>query len=322
MSDKISRRIVNAVVCLLVMVAGCGQTATLALRFNPQDLTTYNITTEAEDSIEYEGSLSKNTALEDKCNLNRLEMTFSQQIQSIDDKGNALVNITIEGLKCLIIYQNNSVLNFDSSRENDSNNPLKRLVGQSYTIQIAPTGQVVRVVDANEARIRLRPSSLPSSQGALMLLSDDAIKKRHTVQALPATDRNKLHIGSNWSNINTFSFRQMGLKSYQRIYTLKKIKNINNRQLAIIEMNAIPTSEMAQELHEEQAMGLFSNMFDNIETYTGQLWFDLTTGRIEKYLEELQTEWVMADPNPKNDEEVGVIRMRAVRSHNLEKVRR
>ncbi len=322
MSDKISRRIVNAVVCLLALAAGCGQTATLALRFNPQDLTTYKITTEAEDSIKYEGSLLKNAALEDKCNHNRLEMTFSQQVQSTDDKDNALVNITIEGLKCLIIYQNNSVLDFDSSRENDSNNPLKRLVGQNYTIQIAPTGKVVKVIDTNEARIRLRPSSLPSSQRALMLFSDDAIKKRHTVQALPANDRNKLHIGSNWSNINTFSFRQMGSKSYQRIYTLKKIKNINNRQLAIIEMNAIPTSGTVQELQEEQPMGLFSNMFDNIETYTGQLRFDLTAGRIEKYLEELQTEWIIADPKPKDDEEVGLIRMRAVRSHSLEKVNR
>ena len=327
MSDKISRYIVKAAVCLLLPAAGCAQTATLALKFTPQGSTTYKVTTETEDSIKFEGSLLDDPELKSKSNQrnhNRVEITFTQQIQSIDHKGDAIVNITIEELKCLTIYQNNPVLDFDSSRETDRDNPLNKLVGQSYTIKIAPTGQVVKVIDANEARNAVG-KGLPSSQRALTLLSDDVIKKHHTIQALPAAERNRLHIGDNWSTIEMFSFRQMGSKSYEKIYTLKEIKNLDifrldQGQLAIVQMSAIPSSEMAEELHKEQAMDLFSNMFDNIETYTGKLRFDLTAGRVGKYHEELRTEWITAEPNPKNDEEPGVIRMRAIRSHSLEKI--
>ena len=67
-------------------------------------------------------------------------------------------------------------------------------------------------------------------------------------------------------------------------------------------------------------MSLISNMFDNIETYTGKLTFDMTAGRVEKYFEKLQTEWIIAEPNPKNSKEPDVIRLKAVRSYKLEKV--
>jgi hypothetical protein len=155
-----------------------------------------------------------------------------------------------------------------------------------------------------------------------MLLSEDEIKKRHSISALPDPGGNTINIGDKWSSLSTFSFRQMGPKAYERIYTLKKIKNVNNRQLAIVEMNAVPSSETARLLHQEQAMNIISNLFDNIETYTGRLWFDLTTGRIEKYLETLQTEWIMANPNPKKNEEPGVIRMKAMRFYGIEKIER
>ncbi len=322
MLDKTSIVILTAVACLLLPAAGCSRSAYLGLKFTAGDSTTYKVITEVEDSIKFEGSLLDDPILKNKPyqrNYSRTEITFAQRIQSTDDKGNAVTNITIKGLKCLSIYQNNPILDFDSSEEKDKNNPLTKLIGQSYTIKIAPTGKLVEVIDANEAR-NAAGENLTPTQRALTLLSEDAIKTRHSIQALPDTKRNTIKIGDKWNNLSTFSFRQMGPKAYERIYTLKKIKNVNNRQLAIIEMNAIPSSETARELHQEQAMNLISSMFDNVETYTGQLWFDLTAGRIEKYLETLQTEWIMANPNPKKDEAPGVIRLKAVRSYNLEKI--
>jgi hypothetical protein len=322
MLDKISIVILTAVICLLLPAAGCSRSAYLALKFTAGDSTIYKVTTETEDSVKFEGSLLDDPILKNKPyqrNYSRTETTFAQQIQSIDDKGNAVTNITIKGLKCLSIYQNNPMLDFDSSEEKDKGNPLTKLIGQSYIIKIAPTGQVVEVIDANEVRNAAGENMAPT-QRALTLLSDDAIKMRHSIEVLPATERNPVHIGDKWSRLSTFSFRQMGPKAYERIYTLKKIKNVNNRQFAIVEMNAVPSSETARQLHQEQAMSIITNMFDNIETYTGQLWFDLTAGRVEKYLETLQTEWIMANPNPKKDEEPGVIRLKAVRSYNLEKI--
>jgi hypothetical protein len=324
MLNKISIALLTAVICLLLPAAGCSRSAYLALKFTAGDSTIYKVTTETEDSVKFEGSLLDDPILKNKPyqrNYSRTEITFAQQIQNTDDKGNAVTNITIQGLKCLSIYQNNPMLDFDSSEEKDKSNPLAKLIGQSYTIKIAPTGQVVSVVDTNEARAAVGDNP-QAAQRTLMLLSEDEIKKRHSISALPDTKRNTIQIGDKWSRLSTFSFRQMGPKAYERIYTLKKIKNVNNRQLAIVEMNAVPSSEAARLLHQEQAMNIISNLFDNVETYTGRLWFDLTTGRIEKYLETLQTEWIMANPNPKKDEEPGVIRMKAMRFYGIEKIER
>jgi hypothetical protein len=87
-------------------------------------------------------------------------------------------------------------------------------------------------------------------------------------------------------------------------------------------MDAIPSSEMAQELQEEQAMGVFSKMFDNKETYTGRLKLDLTAGRIEEYFEKLKSEWVAVDPSAseKDESEPAALRMTATRFYHIEKI--
>ena len=308
-----------SIICLLSFVAGCAQTTGPAMRFAPSESTDYKVITEAQDSIQFEGSLLDDPTIKSKnnqYNLQQTEITFNQHINSIDDKGNTITNITIKGVKSLSVYQNKTTLDFDSSEEKDKNNPLAKLIGQSYTIKIAPTGQVVSV-DANEAKAAVG-SNTQSNQRALMLLSEDEIKKRHSI---PLPDNNNtIKIGDKWSSLSTLSFRQMGPKAYEKIYTVKKIENTNNRQLAIVEMNAVPSSETARELHQEQAMSIISNMFDNVETYTGKLTFDLTAGRVEKYLEELQTEWIMAEPNPKNKKEPSVIKLKAVRSYKIKQI--
>ena len=113
----------------------------------------------------------------------------------------------------------------------------------------------------------------------------------------------------------------MGSKSYERIYTLKGLEADNDRQIAVVEMDAIPTAETAQQLHEQQAAYEFLKMFDNTETYAGQLMLDLTAGKVEKCLEKLQSEWVIVDPWADQDEkEPAVMKMSAIRLYRLEKI--
>jgi len=115
----------------------------------------------------------------------------------------------------------------------------------------------------------------------------------------------------------------MGSKSYEKIYTVKEIIYQNKRKVAIIEMNAIPSSEMAEQLHKEQAPAIFSKMFDNpVDTYSGRLELDLTAGKVEKYLEELRSEWVAVDPTAgqKADKEPTAVKMSATRLYSLEKI--
>ena len=329
----------SAVVCSLLLAAGCApvgkevakpkvelekqipkaaakEVATVALKFSPQDSTTYRIITEAERGIKWEGPLPEEPAFKGGRNHDRLEMTFAQEIQSVDDKGNAIAKITVKELKYSSIVKNSSVFEFDSSKPKDPNHPLARLIGQSYTLKITPTGEVTEVIDTKEAETAVRKGSVPPGI-ALRLLNWETIKDRHGTLVLPDTDKNQLHIGDNWSSTKTFSFGMLGSESYEKIYTLNKIKDRDNRQVAIIEMNAIPASETAK----EQPAELLKSS-DNTKTYSGELELDLTTGKVKKYLEKLQSEWIIASPlaKQKTNQEPAVLTMSATRLYSLEKI--
>jgi len=294
----------------------------LTLKFTPQDSTTYRVIMEAQKSGEWMGSPpSKPSAFKGGNTGNRMEMTFTQQIQSTDDEGNAVAKITIKALKYLATVRDNPVLDFDSSREKDRDNPLGKLIGQSYTIEITASGQVSKVIDTSGTRAAVGDST-SAGNTATTLLSDNAIKERHTIPALPAADKNQLRTGDNWSSIETFFFDMMGSKSYEKIYTLKEIKDTDGRRVAIAEMNAVPSSEMAEQLHKEEATtSFFSKMFDNTETYTGQLKLDLVAGKVEKYVEELKTEWLAVDPSAsQGKEKPDALRLTAIRLYSIERI--
>jgi len=297
------------------------ETATMALKFIAEDSTTYKVVREAQRSIKWEGPLPDDPAFKGGRNRNRIEMTYTQQIQCVDDKGSAIANITVEGLKYYSMTKDKVVLDFDSSKIKNPNYPLALLIGQSYIIEIAPTGEVTEVIDAKDARIAVRRgSSVPKR--ALALLRSDTIKERHRIPALPAADKNQLSTGDNWSGIKTFSFGQMGSKSYEKIYTLKEITDTDSRRIAMVEMNAIPSSEKAEQLHKQQETADFSDEFDSVGTYTGQLKFDLTTGKVEECIEKLQSEWVVVLPSAEKGYDKGpaVLTMSDTRLYSLEKI--
>jgi hypothetical protein len=297
-------------------------TVELALKFTPEDLTTYKVTTETEQSVIWEGpETNRPKSFIGGHSGSRIEMTFTRRIQSVDDQGKAVAEITIKGLKYLVKVRDNIILDFDSSREKDRNNPLGKLIGQSYTIEITASGEVSKVIDVSSARTAVEGSA-SANQRAAQLLSTKLIKEQHSIPALPAAGENQLQTGGSWSNIKTFSFGPLGSKSYERIYELKEIKDADERRTAVVEMSVVPSSEKAKELHKEQVISFFSQMFDNpLETYTGQLKLDLTAGKIEQYLEEFRSEWVAVDTMPgKESEEPDTLRMGAIRLYRIERI--
>ncbi len=293
---------------------------TLALKFTPADSTTYKVITDTDNSVTWESADSeKPKGFTGGHTGRKIEITFTQQIQSTDDKGNAVAKITIKQLKYLAKVKSDIRMDFDSSRQQDRQNPLSKLIGQSYTIEITASGQVSKLIDANDARAAVKGDS-SASKTAVNLLSLEAITQRHMVPALPASDKNQLHTGEDWSSIKSFSFSMMGSKSYEKIYTLKEIKDADNRRIAIARMEAFPSVEYAKKLHKEQTASFFASMSDNTETYTGQLKLDVTEGKIEEYSENLVTEWLIVDPNPKEGERPAALKMTAVRSFSIEKI--
>jgi len=292
----------------------------LALKFTPADTMTYRVITENDKSVDWEGPHpAKPKGFTSGHTGNKIETTFTQQIQSTDGKGNAVVKITIRQLKYLTTIKNDIVTDFDSSRQKDKDNPLSNLIGKSYTIEMTASGQISRLIDANDVRAAIGSVSA-ADKTAANLLSLKAITERHTIPTLPEADKNQLRTGENWSNIQNFSFDMMGSKSYEKIYTLEEIKKVDNRRIAIAQMQAVPSAEHAKELHKEQSASFFADFSDNTETYTGELKLDLTNGKIEEYREKLTIEWVIIDPNPKDSEQPAALKMAAVRSYGIEKI--
>jgi len=334
------------VLCVLLLTAGCTEHAekpaqtkvepqktaaveveseekepiVLALKFTPNDSTTYKLITESDNSVIWESADSeKPKGFTGGHTGRKIETTFTQKIQSTDDKGNAVAKITIKQLKYLVKVKNEITIDFDSSRQQDRQNPLSNLIGQSYTIQITSSGQVSKLIDANDARAAVTGDSTADKMAA-NLLSLKAIKERHTIPTLPASDKNQMLTGENWSSIKQFSFSMMGAKAYEKIYTLKEIKDVGNRRIAIAQMEAVPSAEYARDMHKEQPASFFANMSDNTETYTGELKLDLTAGKVEECRENLTTEWLIVDPNPKRSKRPAALKMTAVRSYSIEKM--
>lgn len=322
-SGKIRNRLAAALICSLLLVAGCAQTSTLALKFTPEDSTTYRVIMERERSVEFEGALSEDKALQGGSTGDKIEMTFTQQIQDVDDKGNSIALITINELKYLAKEKDVVKADFDSSREQDRRSLLAKLIGQSYKIKISPAGQVVGVVDVRAAQAAVKGRA-PANKTALALLKPEVIKERHTILTLPPAGKNKARKGDSWSSVKTFDLGLMGVETYERIYTLKEVKNISGRRISVVEMNAIPSSEMAEQLHKEGPTRSFPDIFGGTKTYTysGQLKLDLTAGKVDRCFEKLQVERVIVDSSvkPGDDKEPDVMRMGVIRLYSLERI--
>lgn len=326
----------NVTMCLLLIIAGCAgpskeaeqvqiepvsqeSPVKLALKFTPQESTTYRLARENDRSVLWEGPEETRKGFKGGQARNRMEMTFEQKIHSVGDEENAIAEITITALKYVTRLKDNITLDFDSSRAKDQSNPLNTLIGQSYTVELTPWGDVTKVIDASDARSAVKGNT-SGHRTASNLLSDKAIRERHVIAALPDPNENLLRVGESWSRIKSFSFDMMGAKSYEKIYTLEEIRNVRKHQIAVTRMNAVPSAEEAKELHKEQVSSPLSQMSDNTERFTGELKLDLTDGNVMEYHEELLIEWFIVDPNPDDDERPAVLRMTAGRLVSLERM--
>jgi len=299
-----------------------GAPVSLVLGFAPRQTATYKVTTEAQKSVEWIGpEAGKPADFADGRSGNFVEITFEQQVQRVRDDGNAILEITIKGLKYRGLIQSRTVLEFDSDRLQDRDNPLAAVVGKSYRLEMSPKGRVVELLDLDAVR-RAVKAGAPEYSVAVRLFSDEIVRDRHDVPPLFALKEGQAHRGQTWSDLKSFGFGEMGLKGFERVYTLKQAES-GDGQTALVEMKAIPSAAMAEELHKRQTAGPMSGLFDSTDKYEGRLELDLDDGRIREYKEEMQTEWVIADPAAMQDTtaQPRALKMGARRLHRLELVK-
>jgi hypothetical protein len=265
----------------------------LTLRLTPKATAIYRATVEQEKSVAWQGAEStKPAGFEDGRTDNRIEMTFEQEVQSVDATGDAVVRITIQALKYSNHIHNRLVADFDSAKPASQSNPLVKLIGQSYTIKLSRRGEVLEIVDAAQARSVI-PADSPAYSVAQRLLSDDGIRDRHMLPPLAALTGEQVRPGQSWTSVKSFSFSMMGSKSFERVYTLRKVSRGDDGPVAVVEMEAIPAA--GQTPGSQAATPLVASL-DTTSDYDGRFVLELANGRVREYSEQMRTEWLMLSP--------------------------
>jgi hypothetical protein len=300
---------------LMVFLTGCGSSACLSLKFAPNESTAYKATTEVIKDFRFEQPSADK--LRQEQTKTRIEMSFTQKINGVDPEGTATATITIEELKVDIINKNEPTFTFNSQDEKDKTAPLAKLLGQSYTIELTPTGQVT-VLDAKAAL-----SSVPSSYEKKLvksILNDKAIAQRHQVPALPQEKASGFSVESTWNQIVPSPPGLLAPKSYEKIYTLSDIDN----DIVTIQMVANESGEPVKDGGGQAAggMGMFAKMFDNEDDYTGTLKLNIATGKVLLSQETLVSSY-LAEEIPKDADPAkgpDVLTMRFTNRVQLEKL--
>jgi hypothetical protein len=293
----------------------------IALKPTIGDLATYKITTQARRTTKWQGPVPDKAVFDENFNEERVEMVLKQRIESVDPNGIAVALVTIDGIKCRYSNKSMASVDFDSSRPSDVNNPIMKLIGQTYLIGFSPSNNILAVDNLPPVMMTLKDGP-PSGQAGFSILLPEAIMERHGVMQLPEPGHEMLKPGQKWNRIKTFAFGKMGLKSYEKIYTLKEVRDADGRKIAVIDMNTIPSSEVEPKYRSQQAEINVPKTFDTNDSYTGGGEFDLKAGRIENYHEDLEANWVVALPAKQGDTgEPVVLKMSAARIYSIERVK-
>jgi hypothetical protein len=352
--DRIFRHIIITGICSIVFASGCGPqgekpvtTPTQPKKQAPEAVKAapgpaeepgvkielrpaanaqadYKVTTQVRRTVKWEGPVPEKPAFEESSNEDKVEMVFNQRVQSLDPSGRIIEQIMIEQLKYFSTVKNQTIMDFDSTRQSDANSPLAKLIMQIYSIVVEPNDYIASI-SAAWMIAKLMDANTVADRAGRHLLSPEAITDRHATLLLPRADEARLEPGGRWSRVKTFSFGRMGIKSYEKIYTLREIRDVAGHKIAIIDMNAIPSSEIEEKYRNQQANAEFPQRFDTNETYTGSGEIDLTAGFINNYHENFRTSWIAALPSsPALTEDVNepvVLRLTAERTYDLEKVK-
>ncbi|MBL7214681.1 MAG: hypothetical protein ISS71_03270 [Phycisphaerae bacterium] len=295
MSRKVCGMLAGLSLSLVMLMSGCNpsSSADLSLKFSPDQTATYKSVSDVIKDFRFEQpNLGK---LREEQTKTTIEMTFTQTIQSVDADGNATAKITIDGLVVNIINKNENRFSFDSQKEESMKSPLAKLLGQSYTIQISPDGDV-KVIDVKKALAAV-PSGYENKIAA-SLLNKENIIQRHQIQALPQEAASNLSVGSSWNTVVPSPPGLLAPKSYDKVYTLTGIKTSGGNNVATVNMAANETAEPAEGV-SAGGMGMFAKMFDNEDTYTGSMSINLDTGTVLKAQEKLVSTY-LAQEMPEN----------------------
>lgn len=286
--------------------------ATIAQKFASGDVSTYRAGYETKQSVELDMVQKNPTG--DKHNTKKVEVTFTQEIQSVNDDSSAVAKITLMDISILTKDSDVVSFSFDSSKEKDRKRSLNALIGKSYTINISSDG---KVTPADVKAIRSVRVTGSERNVAKNLLSDLEIINRHEIH-LPGKDIAKVKKGEGWSKIVWSHPKIMARKSFEKTYILDSVDG----NIATVTMTAYETDKSAEGVAPKgSGFGFMAGMFDSQEKYSGEMKIDLDTGKVIKWNETCIADYIVTDKTSKNDKgEPASLKMGLTHSISFEKI--
>ena len=284
MSGKSSLLLASVALSLLLAVSGCGPSADLSLRFSPESTASYVVTTEVTKDFRFEQPTMDKLREEQTKTL--IEVGFTQTVIGVDAKGVAECAVTIDRLSVYMTNKNEERLVFDSTNEAHQSNPLSRLIGQRYTVQLSPVGKVVGFESAAAQR-----AVTAGFEGRLAqrLVNEEGIRERHEIPALWGIGKGAATVSKSWTQVAPSPPGLLAPKSFEKVYTLTGMDTRNGQKVAVVNMNAREAAEPAegQIPASSMGMGFFARMFDSQDDYTGTLLLNTENGDVLEYNETL-----------------------------------
>jgi hypothetical protein len=91
-------------------------------------------------------------------------------------------------------------------------------------------------------------------------------------------------------------------KTFEKTYTVTGVENKGGHQIASITMTA--SEDTGAEKGQSPLPGVFSNILDPEESFTGQMVIELDTGLVHKYSEKFVGTYTAVDPIAKKDPDI------------------
>jgi len=302
-----------SLICTLFL-SGCGSSESMSLKFASQETAVYQSTTDMIKDYRFEQpTLNKLTEQQTK---NSTVLEYSQDVQSVDESGNATLKITLNQLKVEVINKSDAQFSFDSRNEADQKSPLMGLIGKSYTIRMTPMGKV-EVLDTKEATASV--TAAYEKNIAKEILDPKKIISRHEILGMPTDPAMKLSAKSTWKEVVPSPPGLLAPKSYEKVYTVTDVKD----DIATVQMVGSESTEPAgNSLSSAGGMGMFAKMFDNKDDYTGSMQMNMAAGEILNFEETLISTY-LAQEMPENgnpDKGPDTLMMRFTNRVKLEKL--
>ncbi|MBW8016771.1 MAG: hypothetical protein FVQ82_11335 [Planctomycetes bacterium] len=284
MSQKMLVALTVVSLTIVMFFAGCG--TELAIKFNPDDISTYKVGYQTKQSVILD--MAADTKTGDQYTSKNVDVTFTQEIQSINDDLTALAKITIMDIMFNTKDNKGASFSFDSRKDEDRKRPLNAIIGKSYTINISTDGRVT-LADATDIR-KVRVSGTTERRVAESLLTEAEIIKRHEIH-LPNKEISTISRGRGWSKVVWSHPKVMAVKSFEKNYVLK---SITDDGIANVTMTAYETDKIADGQPPKPGLfALLAKSFDSQEKYTGQMQIDLESGKVVKWSETCDAAYII-----------------------------